>query len=81
MIYLLSPIKPAGYDQYYGFVVRAATTKKARILVADSICKCESNRCRSSCQKSQILNPKEWSCTRVQDGGAPEIILTDYCAG
>ena len=61
-----------GYDEYYGFVVRAKNARTARVLAA--------NKAGGYCSEpdKRWLTKKLTSCRQIKEKGKPEIIASEY---
>ena len=63
--------KEYSWDEYIGFVVRAGSSKTARKLCSEA----------EPDFKDRWLDPKQSTCSWIQDTGKAEIILESYQAG
>jgi hypothetical protein len=72
-LYLLERIGATDYDEHAGFVIRAASPKKARKLAGTVL--------GSMCAADLWLDPTRSTISVLKHDGPEEVILEDYQAG
>lgn len=74
-LYLLQWTNAKGYDEYFGFVIRATRPSQARKLAA------EKARTAIFGPETRWLDPAQTTCTLLKPEGTAGVVLSDFNAG